>query len=118
MRRRRNTVVCRRFASSRKLQQIIRLLSRGRGRWFEPSIAHSEDAARAFSRHNVSPAKRSVKLAPSWSAVVIRSVSGCVDRVASPEAGGPPPLPRPAIAASSSQQHQVMCLHALAPNGA
>src|SRR3712207_4093752 len=44
-------------------------------------------------RHNVSPAKRSVKLTLSWSAVVIRSVSCCVDRGASPEAGGPPPLP-------------------------
>src|SRR5918997_3558379 len=69
-------------------------------------------------RHNVSPAKRSVKLTLSWSAVVIRSVLCCVDRGASPEAGDLLPFPRPAIAASSSQQHQLMCLHALAPNGA
>jgi hypothetical protein len=39
----RNTIVCRYFASSRNLQQTIVLPSHGRGRWFEPSIAHSQN---------------------------------------------------------------------------
>ena len=37
--------ICRNFASSRNLQQTIVLPSHGRGRWFEPSIAHSQKAA-------------------------------------------------------------------------
>ena len=37
-----NTAICRYFASSRNVQQPIVLPSHGRGRWFEPSIAHSE----------------------------------------------------------------------------
>ena len=49
MRNRSNAAICGDLARSRKLQQTIRLLSHGRGRWFEPSIAHSEDTARAFS---------------------------------------------------------------------
>ncbi len=38
---RKNTLICRYFANSRNLQQSIALTSHGRGRWFEPSIAHS-----------------------------------------------------------------------------
>ena len=38
---RRKTVFCRDFEISRNLQQTIALLSHGRGRWFDPSIAHS-----------------------------------------------------------------------------
>jgi hypothetical protein len=33
-------LICRYFATSRNLQQTIALPSHGRGRWFEPSIAH------------------------------------------------------------------------------
>ena len=36
-----NTAICRSFAISRNPQQPIALPSHGRGRWFEPSIAHS-----------------------------------------------------------------------------
>jgi hypothetical protein len=36
----RNSAICGSFASSRDLQQTIVLLSHGRGRWFETSIAH------------------------------------------------------------------------------
>ncbi len=39
---RQNTSICRRFAISRYCQQTITLPSHGRGRWFEPSIAHQE----------------------------------------------------------------------------
>src|ERR687890_863515 len=35
------SAICRNSASSRTLQQPIVLTSHGRGRWFEPSIAHS-----------------------------------------------------------------------------
>ena len=38
---RRKTVFCRVFANSSNPQQPIVLPSHGRGRWFEPSIAHS-----------------------------------------------------------------------------
>src|SRR5688572_12356238 len=37
---RRNTAICRDSVSSRNLQQPILLPSHGRGRWFDPSIAH------------------------------------------------------------------------------
>jgi len=40
-------LICRNFASSRNLQQTIALSSHVRGRWFEPSIAHSERPANA-----------------------------------------------------------------------
>jgi len=40
-----NPLVCRSFASSTNLQQTIVLTSHGRGRWFEPSIAHSQKVA-------------------------------------------------------------------------
>ena len=40
MRNRVNAAICSNFAQSRNLQQTIVLLSHGRGRWFEPSIAH------------------------------------------------------------------------------
>jgi hypothetical protein len=36
-----NMHICRVFANSRNLQQTVVLNSHGRGRWFEPSIAHS-----------------------------------------------------------------------------
>jgi hypothetical protein len=39
-----NTCICGSFASSGNLQETIILLSHGRGRWFEPSIAHSRKA--------------------------------------------------------------------------
>jgi hypothetical protein len=42
MRRRRNTVICGCFAISRNRQQTIVVPSHGRGRWFDPSIAHSK----------------------------------------------------------------------------
>jgi len=47
-----NTLICRYFANSRNPQQTIVLPSHGRGRWFEPSIAHLEKVA--FCRRNVS----------------------------------------------------------------
>ena len=37
-----NMLICRCFAHSGNRQQCIVLLSHGRGRWFEPSIAHSK----------------------------------------------------------------------------
>src|SRR5829696_5223458 len=37
-----NTAICGSFAISRNPQQPIALPSHGRGRWFEPSIAHSQ----------------------------------------------------------------------------
>jgi hypothetical protein len=40
---RRNTAICRHFARSRSLQQTITLHSHSRGRWFDPSIAHSNE---------------------------------------------------------------------------
>src|ERR671920_1698175 len=40
-----NASICRYFASSRNLLQTIVLPSHGRGRWFDPSIAHSQKAA-------------------------------------------------------------------------
>jgi hypothetical protein len=40
-----NMAICRNSASSRNLQQTIALPSHGRGRWFEPSIAHFKSPA-------------------------------------------------------------------------
>ncbi len=37
-----NAHVCSNFASPRNVQQTIALPSHGRGRWFDPSIAHSK----------------------------------------------------------------------------
>src|SRR5215212_11900380 len=36
------SLFCRNFARFRSLQQTVVLPSHGRGRWFDPSIAHSE----------------------------------------------------------------------------
>src|ERR671921_1023247 len=52
MRQRRNTTICRYFAISRHLQQPIVLPSHGRGRWFEPSIAHSRKSCFAGITQN------------------------------------------------------------------
>jgi hypothetical protein len=38
---RKKTAICRSFASSRDFQQAFTLSLHGRGRWFDPSIAHS-----------------------------------------------------------------------------
>ena len=43
--RRDNVPICRCFTIFRNLQQSIALPSHGRGRWFEPSIAHSKGSA-------------------------------------------------------------------------
>ncbi len=40
-----NASICSHFASSRNSQQTIALPSHGRGRWLEPSIAHSKGPA-------------------------------------------------------------------------
>ena len=42
-----DSIICRGFANSGNLQQPIVLPSHGRGRWFEPSIAHPQKAASA-----------------------------------------------------------------------
>ncbi len=46
MRQYKNMAICRNSASSRNLQQTIVLPSHGRGRWFEPSIAHSQSTCK------------------------------------------------------------------------
>jgi hypothetical protein len=56
---RQNTSIFRNFASSRNLQQPIVLPSHGRGRWFDPSIAHSQDTS--FCRLNMAGKRRSWK---------------------------------------------------------
>jgi hypothetical protein len=55
MSRRRNKAICRYFASSRNLWKPIVLPSHGRGRWFEPSIAHPLKSAlcRIFMRPKI-----------------------------------------------------------------
>ena len=40
-----NMLICRYFESSRNVQQTLVLTSHGRGRWFNPSIAHSKKAS-------------------------------------------------------------------------
>jgi hypothetical protein len=42
---RKNTLICKDFESSRNLWKTIVLTSHGRGRWFDPSIAHSRKIA-------------------------------------------------------------------------
>src|SRR5215204_3106179 len=61
MRHRPSTSICRHFANSRTLRQTITLPSHGRGRWFEPSIAHSSFSC--ICRRNVNTS-RGLKIRP------------------------------------------------------
>jgi hypothetical protein len=63
MRRRRNAAICRNSASSGNVQQTIALPSHGRGRWFDPSIAHSQKAL--FAGKTLSKGEHHVQLIAS-----------------------------------------------------
>ena len=59
-----NTLICRQFTISRTLLKSITRPLQGGGRWFEPSIAHSEKAA--FCSINVKYPKRAAIYFGSW----------------------------------------------------
>src|SRR5215216_7044748 len=68
-----NSIICRYFANSRNLLQTIVLPSHGRGRWFEPSIAHLEKAV--FYRQNVSSKEASDQIRGFFTATVLQPAS-------------------------------------------